>query len=107
MFLQAMKGICAGGKCMPFSRYPGFLLRTLLIRQYDGAAGSSRCGLHRRAASKRKRATEAFMPTIESRINPNSETFRANREQMLALIGDFRALEQKVRDFSNARRDRF
>ena len=47
------------------------------------------------------------MPIIESRVDPNSETFRANREQMLALIGDFRALEQKVRDFSNARRDRF
>jgi geranyl-CoA carboxylase beta subunit len=47
------------------------------------------------------------MPIIESRIDPHSESFRANREQMLALIGEFRALEQKVRDASNARRDRF
>ena len=42
------------------------------------------------------------MPIIESRVDPNSEGFRANREQMLALIGEFRALEQKVRDVSNA-----
>jgi len=47
------------------------------------------------------------MPIIESRVDPQSESFRANREQMLALIGKFRALEQKVRDASNARRDRF
>ncbi len=47
------------------------------------------------------------MPIIESRIDPNSESFRLNREQMLALIGEFRALEQKVRDVSNARRERF
>jgi geranyl-CoA carboxylase beta subunit len=47
------------------------------------------------------------MPIIESRIDPQSESFRANREQMLALIGEFRALEQKVRDASNARRERF
>jgi geranyl-CoA carboxylase beta subunit len=47
------------------------------------------------------------MPILESRIDPNSETFRANREQMLALIGEFRALEQKVRDFSNSKRERF
>src|SRR5579864_6704682 len=47
------------------------------------------------------------MPIIESRVDQSSETFRANREQMLALIGDFRALEQKVRDFSNSRRERF
>src|SRR6201988_241836 len=47
------------------------------------------------------------MPIIESRVDPNSEGFRANREQMLALIREFRALEQKVRDASNARRERF
>jgi len=47
------------------------------------------------------------MPIIESRIDQSSESFRANREQMLALIGDFRTLEQKVRDFSNSKRDRF
>jgi geranyl-CoA carboxylase beta subunit len=47
------------------------------------------------------------MPIIESRVDPKSEAFRANREQMLALIGEFRALEQKVRDFSNSKRERF
>src|SRR5579863_4263072 len=47
------------------------------------------------------------MPIIESRIDPNTESFRSNREQMLALIGEFRALEQKVRDVSNSRRERF
>jgi geranyl-CoA carboxylase beta subunit len=47
------------------------------------------------------------MPIIESRIAPQSESFRANREQMLALISEFRELEQKVRDASNARRERF
>ncbi len=47
------------------------------------------------------------MPIIESRIDPISESFRSNREQMIALIGEFRALEQKVRDASNARRERF
>jgi hypothetical protein len=33
------------------------------------------------------------MPLIESRVDPDAEPFRVNREQMLALIGDFRALE--------------
>jgi geranyl-CoA carboxylase beta subunit len=47
------------------------------------------------------------MPIIDSRIDPASDSFRANREQMLALIGEFRALEQKVRDASNSRRQRF
>jgi geranyl-CoA carboxylase beta subunit len=47
------------------------------------------------------------MPVIESNIDPSSEAFRANREQMLALIGEFRALEQKVRDVSNSKRERF
>src|SRR6516225_5982798 len=47
------------------------------------------------------------MPIIESRIDPQSESFRANLDQMLALIAEFRALEQKVRDASNARRERF
>lgn len=47
------------------------------------------------------------MPVIESNIDCNSQTFRANREQMLVLIGEFRALEQKVRDASNSKRERF
>src|SRR6201985_2492570 len=55
----------------------------------------------------REGTSEAAMSIIESRVDPKSEAFRANREQMLALIGEFRALEQKVRDASNARRERF
>src|SRR6202789_2964449 len=47
------------------------------------------------------------MPVIESNIDFGSEAFRTNREQMLALIGEFRALEQKVRDVSNSKRERF
>ena len=47
------------------------------------------------------------MPVIESTIDPKSKSFRANREQMLALIAEFRALERKVRDVSNSKRERF
>jgi len=47
------------------------------------------------------------MAIIESRVDPRSDSFRTNREQMLQLIAAFRALEQKVRDASNARRERF
>ena len=47
------------------------------------------------------------MPIIESRIDTNGESFRSNREQMLVLIEEFRALEQKVRDLSNAKRATF
>jgi geranyl-CoA carboxylase beta subunit len=47
------------------------------------------------------------MPILESRIDKSSESYRANRQQMLELIGEFRSLEQKVRDASNAKRDLF
>ena len=47
------------------------------------------------------------MPVIETRIDPRSEGFRANRRAMLALIDEFRALEQKVRDASNSKKERF
>src|SRR5437868_7805929 len=47
------------------------------------------------------------MPTLETRVDRNSESFRINREQMLALIAEFRELEQKLRDASNAKRDLF
>ncbi|HXW28660.1 MAG TPA: acyl-CoA carboxylase subunit beta [Xanthobacteraceae bacterium] len=47
------------------------------------------------------------MPIIDSRIDPGSDSFRTNREQMLELIAAFRALEQKVRDASNAKHERF
>jgi len=41
------------------------------------------------------------MAVIQSKIDPNSETFRANRRDMLALVEGFRALEARVRDTSN------
>ena len=41
------------------------------------------------------------MTILQSRIDPNSETFRANRRDMLALVEGFRALEARVRDTSN------
>jgi geranyl-CoA carboxylase beta subunit len=47
------------------------------------------------------------MPVIESSIDPNGETFRSNREQMLQLIAEFRALERRVRDASNSKRELF
>ncbi len=47
------------------------------------------------------------MPMLQTRIDRNSEGFRTNREQMLALIAEFRELEQKVRDASNSKRDLF
>jgi len=41
------------------------------------------------------------MAVIQSKIDPNSETFRANRHDMLALVAHFRALEARARDTSN------
>src|SRR5713101_175806 len=47
------------------------------------------------------------MPAIESRVSLSSESYRANRAAMLALIEDFRALEEKVRKTSNAKKEQF
>ncbi|HXZ00227.1 MAG TPA: carboxyl transferase domain-containing protein [Stellaceae bacterium] len=47
------------------------------------------------------------MAVIESRVDPASESFRANRAAMLALIDEFRALEEQVRRTSNAKKDQF
>lgn len=47
------------------------------------------------------------MPVIHSRLDTSGESYRANREAMLALIAEFRDLEQRVRDASNAKRERF
>ena len=41
------------------------------------------------------------MAVIQSKIDPNSEAFRVNRREMLALVERFRALEARVRDTSN------
>jgi len=40
------------------------------------------------------------MPTLESALDTSSPAYAANREAWLALIADFRALEQRVRDAS-------
>ena len=47
------------------------------------------------------------MAVIQSKIDPNSETFRANRRDMLALVEGFRALEARVRDTSNQKLPKF
>lgn len=47
------------------------------------------------------------MAVIQSQVDPGSDGFRQNRADMLALIEGFRALEQRVRDTSNARRPVF
>src|SRR3546814_19468821 len=47
------------------------------------------------------------MARLGSQIDTGSEQFRQNRAGMLALIEGFRALEQRVRDTSNARRPVF
>ena len=41
------------------------------------------------------------MTIIQSKIDVNSEGFRANRADMLALVEGFRGLEARVRDTSN------
>lgn len=47
------------------------------------------------------------MAVLKSNLNTNSDAFRQNREDMLALIGKVRGLEQKVRDTSNSKADVF
>lgn len=47
------------------------------------------------------------MPIIESEVDRQSANFEAQRLQMQALIGAFRALESRVRDTSNAVEPRF
>ena len=59
------------------------------------------------SAQRPLRETQDRMPTIESAIDRQSETFQAQRQQMLALIDNFRDLEGRVRDTSNAMESRF
>src|SRR5688572_24978966 len=47
------------------------------------------------------------MPVLPSRVESNSITFARNRADMLALIGNFRALEQAVHDLSNSKKAKF
>ena len=47
------------------------------------------------------------MPVIQSKIDPQSESFLKHREQMLALIDSFRTLEDRVRNTSNSQEAKF
>lgn len=47
------------------------------------------------------------MPVIRSAVEPRSEEFRKNREEMLALIHGFRDLELRVRKTSESKRPKF
>lgn len=47
------------------------------------------------------------MQVISSTLSPNSEEFKENRAAMLAQIEEFRAIEQKVIDKTESRRERF
>src|SRR5256885_3227490 len=47
------------------------------------------------------------MAVLETRIDPKSGAFQANRAAMLKLIDEFRALERRVRDTSNAKKALF
>ena len=47
------------------------------------------------------------MPVIESAVDPHDKSFIENRAKMLERIAEFRALEQKVRDYSARAKPRF
>ncbi len=47
------------------------------------------------------------MPVIHSDIDTTSDNFKSNRDTMLERIEEFRALEQKVRDTSNSKKEKF
>jgi len=47
------------------------------------------------------------MPVIQSKIDPNSEAFARNREEMLAEIKRFRDVEAKVRETEQSKIDRY
>jgi geranyl-CoA carboxylase beta subunit len=47
------------------------------------------------------------MAIFESRIEPSGEAFKANRTAMLKLIDEFRALEGRVRETSNSKKELF
>ena len=47
------------------------------------------------------------MPVLSSKIDTSSDTFKANRDAQLALVAEFRAAEQRVRDNSNRQAEKF
>ncbi|MCA9662099.1 MAG: acyl-CoA carboxylase subunit beta, partial [Myxococcales bacterium] len=47
------------------------------------------------------------MPILESSIDPNAASFAENRDAQLALLGEVRAIEQRVRDNSARKAEKF
>jgi geranyl-CoA carboxylase beta subunit len=47
------------------------------------------------------------MPTLESRVVPQSETYRQNHAALSNLVARLRALEARTREKSEASRERF
>jgi len=47
------------------------------------------------------------MPVIQSQVDPQSQSFQREREQMLALIHHFRDYEDRVRNTSNSQEAKF
>ncbi|MEH6474578.1 MAG: carboxyl transferase domain-containing protein [Sneathiella sp.] len=47
------------------------------------------------------------MPVIHSDIDTSSDAYNSNHSAMLKMIEEFRALEQKVRDSSNSKKEKF
>ncbi|MBM3555105.1 MAG: acyl-CoA carboxylase subunit beta [Alphaproteobacteria bacterium] len=47
------------------------------------------------------------MPVFQSRVKPDSDAFKANREGMLALVEELRTIEGRVQAHSIKRKDRF
>ena len=47
------------------------------------------------------------MPVIESKIDVNGESFKANREGMLKFVAEWRAVEQKGRDEEESKREKY
>ena len=47
------------------------------------------------------------MTQYRSRIDPGSDRFFANREEMLALVDKLRSLERRAHDLSERRRPRY
>ena len=47
------------------------------------------------------------MPVLATKVDTRSDTYKANREAQLALIDEFRAAEQRVRDNSGRQAEKF
>ena len=47
------------------------------------------------------------MARLESKIDVNGDAFRQQRADMLACVGELRAIEEKVRETELAARDKF